>query len=327
LPEKIIKNTRQIGVVEGSEVTLTFTLNKPVTTAKLISKNKASLDLKVDNEQLNTYITSITVNQDQRYELHLTDAQGLKNKVPPRFVIDVHKNLPPELTPLFPNRDVIASPLEELSLEAEVSDDYGVTGYGLSYTLAGIQSKDIILGQSVKSNESLQIQHLLALEDINTQPDQLLTYFFWADDIGPDGNTRRTSSDIYFAEIRHFDEIFRESQSSQQQNNQRQQQGSGQQRQQNEQLAQLQKQIISATWNVKKQAEQSGGIDDHKEDLNVVRQSQADVLQRAQSVMTQAEDPDAMNTLLEATKHMESSLEHLTTADESASTHALTPAF
>jgi len=326
LPEKVIKDTRQISVVEGSDVTLTFTLNKPVITARLMAKSQSALNLIADNEQPNIYTTSVTVTQNQRYELYLTDAQGLKNKIPPRFIIDVHKNLPPELKPLFPNRDVVASPLEELSLEAEVSDDYGVTGYGLSYTLAGTQSRDITLGQSVLSNENLHIQHLLALEEINARPDQLLTYFFWADDVGPGGRNRRTSSDIYFAEVRHFEEIFRESQSSQQQNNQNQRQSGQQQGQQGEQLARLQKQIISATWNVKQKAEMSGGIDDHKKDLGVVHQSQADVLQQAQSAMTRAQDSSAMKTLQEATRHMETSLKHLNKADESASTKELTPA-
>jgi hypothetical protein len=326
LPEKHIKDTRQISVVEGSDVALTFTLNKPVTTAQLIAKDQSALNLSADNEQPNTFTTSISVTKNQRFTLHLTDAQGLTNKIPPRFIIDVHKNLPPELITAFPNRDVVASPLEELSLEAEVSDDYGVTGYGLSYTLAGTQSKDITLGQSKLSNENLHIQHLLALEEINARPDQLLTYFFWADDVGPDGMNRRTSSDIYFAEVRHFEEIFRESQSSQQQNNQSQRQGIQQQGRQNEDLARLQKQIISATWNVKQQAEQSGAIDDHKEDLDVVHQSQADVLQQAQSAMIRAGESSAMKTLQEATKHMETSLEHLTKAGQSSSTGELTPA-
>ncbi|HUU20811.1 MAG TPA: DUF4175 family protein [Sedimentisphaerales bacterium] len=326
LPEKVIKNTRQVSVIEGSEVTFVFTLNKPVTTAQLIAKDKSALGLSADDEQPNTYTTSITVTQNQRYELHLADAQGLTNKMPPRFVIDVHKNLPPELKPVFPNRDVLASPLEELNLEAEVSDDYSVTGYGLSYALAGTQSRDITLGQSAVSNENQQIQHMLALEDLNALPDQLLTYYFWADDVGSDGKARRTFSDMYFAEIRHFEEVFRESQSSQSQRNQNQQNSEQQQGQQGEQLARLQKQIISATWNLKQQAVQSGGVDDHKEDLDVIRESQADVLQQGQSALTQAEDAPAIKTLQEATKHMETSLEHLTEAVESASAAELMPA-
>ena len=76
LPEKVIKDTRQISVVEGSDVTLTFTLNKPVTSARLIAKNQSPLNLSADNEQPNTYTTSISVTQNQQFELHLTDAQG-----------------------------------------------------------------------------------------------------------------------------------------------------------------------------------------------------------------------------------------------------------
>ena len=332
LPEKVIRDTRQVSAVEGSQITLTFILNKAVTTAQLVpqgrvAQDQPALNLNADDKKPNTYTTSITATQNQRYELHLADAQGLTNKMPPRFVIDVHKNLPVELKPVFPNRDVLASPLEEMSLEAEVSDDYGVIGYGLSYTLAGTRSRDITLSQSAESNEKQRIQHMLTLEELEAQPDQLLTYYFWADDVGPDGKARRTSSDMYFAEVRSFEEVFRESQSFQDQRNQNQSQsGEQQQGRQGEQLARLQKQIISATWNLKQQAEQSGGAGDHKEDLVVVRESQADALQQARSALTQAEDPSAVKTLQEATKYMETSLEHLTEAAESVSATELTPA-
>jgi hypothetical protein len=352
LPEKVVIDTRQVSAVEGSQIILTLTLNKAVTTARLVPREPAesrpdpvqgaalaALDLTVDQEHPNIYTTSITAKQSQRYELHLADADGRTNKMPQRFAIDVHKNLPPELKTVFPGRDVLASPLEELSLEAEVSDDYGLTGYGLSYSLAGAQSQDITLpspvesassgaGQPETSKDKYHVQYLLALEDLNAQPDQLLTYHFWADDTGPDGKTRRTSSDMYFVEIRHFEEVFRESQSFQDERraNQRERQGGQQQGQQGEQLARLQKQIISATWNVKRQADQSGGVDDHKEDLDLVRQSQADALKQAQSALTEAEDPPATAALQEATKHMETAVEHLTEAAESASVTELTPA-
>jgi len=372
LPEKVVIDTRQVSAVEGSHIILTFTLNKSVTTARLVPRGPAesgpdpvrgavlaALDLTVDEEHPNIYTTSITAKQSRRYELRLADADGRTNKMPQRFAIDVYKNLPPEIKTVFPGRDVLASPLEELSLEAEVSDDYGLTGYGLSYSLAGAQpdqgpysgSEDITLlspaesasgraGQSGipafagtslplhKQGDKYHMQYLLALEDLNAQPDQLLTYHFWADDTGPDGKTRRTSSDMYFVEIRHFEEVFRESQSFQDERsqNQREKQGGQQQGQQGEQLARLQKQIISATWNVKRQADQSGDVDDHKEDLDLVRQSQAGALKQAQSALTEAEDPPAIKTLQEATKHMETAVEHLTEAVESTSAVELTPA-
>ncbi len=331
LPEKLVKDTRQLSVAEGSQITLTFTLNKPVATASLTSKEKPALDLTVDSEYPNVYTAAIIPTEDQRYELHLVDAQGHANKMPPRFTIDVHKNMPAELRPTFPNRDVAVSPLEELSLEAEVSDDFGLTGYGVSYTVAGTQSSEIILSEPGLLTGKQQIQHLLALEELKVQPDQLLTYYFWADDVGPDGRPRRAYSDMYFAEVRHFEEIFRESQSFQdqsEQNQREQQQQSGEQSQdqQAEQLVRLQKQIISATWNIKQQADRSGGLDDKKDDLDVVGQSQADAIDKAQTALNEAEDPPAMKALQEASRHMETSLDHLNKASESLSSDELNPA-
>ncbi|MBP7052862.1 MAG: hypothetical protein KBE65_17785 [Phycisphaerae bacterium] len=327
LPEKTIEDTRQIAVVEGSKITLRFTLNKPVVSARLSPKTGIALALAVDGADPNVLTTSITASQSERYELHLADAQGRTNKMPPRFVLDVHKNLPAEIKPVFPNRDIAASPLEEIRLEAAVQDDYGITATGLSYTLAGEQSRDVVMDPEPSAAKA-QIGHLLAMEDLQAQPDQLLTYYFWADDIGPDGASRRTVSDIYFAEVRPFEEIFRESQSFQNEQNQdeqQNQQGQDQQRS-GEQLAQLQKQIITATWNIKQQADRSGGVADHKDDLDVVRQSQADALEQAGEAMTQAEDPTAIQSLRAATEHMQKSLDHLANAGQSDTTSELTGA-
>ncbi|OHB65611.1 MAG: hypothetical protein A2Y77_11020 [Planctomycetes bacterium RBG_13_62_9] len=329
LPQKVVEDTRQISVVEGSEVVLTFTLNKAVTTARLAPKSGIAVGLSVDSEHPNVLTTSMTATQSQQYELQMADAQGRSNKMPPRFVIDVHKNLPPELKPVFPNNDVAVSPLEELTLEAEVSDDFGLTGYGVTYTLAGAESRDMALGSGETAGEKPQIRYLLAIEDLKAQPDQLLTYYFWADDVGPDGKPRRVASDIYFAEVRPFEEVFRESQSFQDRQNQQQQenQGGDQQNQSGDQLARVQKQIITATWNVKQQANRSpGGIDSQKGDMEVIRESQAGVLEQARTALTQAEDPASAQALQSAARHMETSLDHLTKASESASTAELTPA-
>jgi hypothetical protein len=328
LPEKTVEDTRQISVVEGSEVTLTFTLNKPVTTARLAPKTGIAPGLTIDSNYPNLLTTSLTATQSQQYELYMADAQGRSNKLPPRFVIDVQKNRPPVLTPVFPANDVVVSPLEELALEAKVADDYGLIGYGLTYNLAGAQSQDVKLGEGETPNQQPQIRYLLAMESLKAEPDQLLTYYFWADDIGPDGQPRRTASDMYFAEVRPFEEIFRESQSFQDQQNQEQQQNQGgdQQNQQGDQLARLQKQIISATWNIKQQADRSGGMDGHKEDMDVVRQSQAGALEQARKALTQAEDPSAAKSLEAAAGHMETAVDHLTKASEAPSTTELTPA-
>ncbi|MHC4743547.1 MAG: hypothetical protein ACYS8Z_16660 [Planctomycetota bacterium] len=325
--QKLIKDTRQISVVEGSKVKLTFMLNKAVARAQLVAKNQPLIDLVGDEEYANIYEASLTPTENRRYELHLVDEQGRANRLPPRFVIDVHKNLPPNLKPLFPNRDVQASALEELSLEAEILDDFGITGYGLSFALAGSNEADIELSQAEEANNKQHIQHVLALEDVNAQPTQLLTYYFWAEDVGPNGEMRRTLSDMYFAEVRHFEEIFRESQSSQSEREQQrqQQQQQGRQGGQADQLAQLQKQIIIATWNIKRRADQAGKVREPN-DVEIVRDSQADALEQAQSALGEAQDPASAQALQAASEHMEKSLEHLAETAQTALPEELKPA-
>ena len=324
LPEKLVEDTRRVSVVEGSEVSLTFTLNKPVTSARLAPRAGIALGLSVDDDHPNVLFTSITAAESERYQLHLSDAQGRTNKMPPRFALDVHKNLPPEITPVFPNRDVVASPLEELTLEAEVADDYGATGYGLTYTLAGSESQSIALGEVETAVAKSRIRHVLALENLGAEPDQLLTYYFWADDLGPNGQPRRTASDIYFAEVRPFEEIFRESQS--QANEQSQNQGQQQQNGQADELARLQKQIITATWNIKQQVDLSGRTEETQGDLDVVRQSQSEALEQAKAALSEAEDPTSADALEAATGHMETALDRLAQANASSSGAELTPA-
>jgi hypothetical protein len=59
---------------------------------------------------------------------------------------------------------------------------------------------------------------------------------------------RRTSGDMYFGEIKPFEEIFREGPSMGGGQQQGGQQGGGQM----QKLAQLQKQIINATWTLQR---------------------------------------------------------------------------
>ena len=58
------------------------------------------------------------------------------------------KNRSPELKLASPRGDQRVSPLEEIAFQAEAWDDFGLKGYGLTYTLGGEQSKTIVLGRT-----------------------------------------------------------------------------------------------------------------------------------------------------------------------------------
>jgi len=252
IAEKEIKDTHRVSAVEGSKLDLALQLNKPVVTAKLIAKDQTVIPLAVETNQPAASLKGFALDASQTYVLQLVDAEGRTNKVPAQFVFEAMKNRAPELKLSAPRGDQRVSPIEEVSFQGEAWDDFGLRSYGLAYTVAGQEPKFIELGQTTAANEKRSFNYLLKLEDLSLQADQLLSYFLWADDVGPDGNVRRTASDMYFCEIRPFEEIFREGQSQDGQDQEKQPGAGAGKGNEALKLAELQKQITIATWNLQR---------------------------------------------------------------------------
>jgi len=325
LPEKTIEDTRRVSAVEGSALDYTFHLNKPVKSATLVPKTGPQIAVLADTNRPNVYVSNFKLEKSGRYELILVDDAGRTNKVPPLFVLDALTNRAPELKFAFPKGDQRVSALEEMAFKAEASDDFGLKGYGFAYNLAGQEAKFVELGNAAGPHEKRAFDHLVPLETLGAQPDQLLSYYLWAEDVGPDGNPRRTTSDMFFAEVRPFEEIFREGQ--QQDPNQQQQQQQGQQGQnQAERLAELQKQIITATWNIQRRETGKTPTTNFKKDAETVKESQEKALEQVRSRMEEVEDPRAKGFLETVEKEMVKAVEHLTDAADDNSPKALPPA-
>ncbi len=251
---KRIENTRRLSAVEGSRIDFTLLLNKQVRLARFVPKDtaQASVSLAPETNAPVATLRAFLLEQSRKYELQLVDLEGRTNKVPTQFVLEALKNRPPELKVAMPRGDTRPSALEEMTFEGTVWDDFGVLAYGLAYGVPGKEVKMLELGQNVPAKEKHDFHHLLKLEDLGVQPDDLVSWFVWADDIGPDGKRRRTTGDLFFAEVRPFEEVFRQGQSMS--GGQEQQQGqAGGQEGAAARLGALQKQVINATWNLFRQ--------------------------------------------------------------------------
>jgi hypothetical protein len=182
------------------------------------------------------------------------DADGRTNKNPTEFSIVVLPNRPPEVKVTFPRGDQRVSSLEEMQLQGEAKGDFGLLKYGVGFSVAGQEPQFVELGQAVAANEKRSFTNQVSMETLGVAVDEVVSYFAWADDYGPDGQVRRTFSDMFFAEVRPFEEIFRQDQSgeSENQNQQRNQQGNQGGGNQNTKLAELQKQIVIATWKLQR---------------------------------------------------------------------------
>jgi len=249
-----ILDTRRISAVEGTRLTYTLQFNKPVVRARWVAKERA-IPFLVKNNEAGGLLADFPLTNSARYALALEDSAGRTNKFPIEFVLQVLTNRRPELKLVFPRGDPRVSRLEELQLEGQAWDDFGLLKYGVGFGLAGEDPKLVELGQAAPGGEKRQLKYLIPLENLKLGDDQVLAYFVWADDYGPDGKSRRTFSDIFFAEVRPFAETFRADQSgadgqqSQEQNQEQDEDGA--------KLAEMQKEIVIATWKLQQEKSMS----------------------------------------------------------------------
>lgn len=313
LDPKDVQDVRHISAVEGTEITLLCQMNKAVAAAVLLDEKKRELPLVLHDADQHVYRATLKPAESQRYQVKLTDADGRTNKLPADISVRVTRNLPPVVTVPRPGRDSRVSPIEELPLKADVKDDFGLVRYGVSVSAFGQPPTEVVLGEPVQPNaKKAQPEHLIDFEALKAQPDQMVAYYFWAEDIGPDGKRRRTSGDMYFAEVRHFEEIFRQGEQQtreQQERQQQQQQGMGGNAEQADQLAELQKQIVNATWRLIRRETGSTPTDKFADDVKLVRESQQAVIEKAEALGEKIQNPASA-------EHLRQAIQLMTTAEK-----------
>ncbi|HSI15292.1 MAG TPA: hypothetical protein VK961_24805, partial [Chthoniobacter sp.] len=310
LPEKKVPDTHRVSAVEGTKMEVAFQLNKPVKSATLVAKDGSTVPLTVDAEKPLAELRDFPLKASQTYELKLEDSDGRTNKLPAQFIVEALPNRRPELKFITPKGDPRVSPIEEVAFRAELWDDFGLSHYGLTINVAGRGEKKIELGGETHADEKKEVAYLLKLEELGVKPDQLISWFLWADDVGPDGKVRHTATDMYFAEVRPFEEIFRRDNSAGEEGG-----GGGDGQSESEKLAEMQKQIVSATWNLKR-AEDGAEKPSEKylKDEPVVRDSQSEAVEKAKKLVEKAEDPQIHALAENAVHEMQTALEHLNKA-------------
>ncbi len=382
LPPRHIAETRRVSAVEGTRLTLALRLNKPVAAARLIPRgapNAEPLLLSAATHSPAATLTRHPLITPQTYELQLLDAQGRTNKEPASFVFHALPNRRPELKLTAPTGDLRPSPLEEITFSGTVWDDFGLRAYGLAWMRPGQEPEWIELGRDVPAREKRPFTHRLALEDLGLEPDDLLSWFLWAEDLGPEGEPRRTTTDLFFAEVRPFEEIFREDTGGAGGQQQAGGETGGEADSPGGRLAELQKQIMTATWKLLRElpparaasppaatppstrilprpgrpgrflaapassparplvmaqtaapresrrrptSPSPGGADGNRaaslrDDLEVIRQAQAQVLEQARETGGQVPDPRLAELWAAAQQAMETALEKLEAAGRS----------
>jgi hypothetical protein len=341
MPNELIEDTWRVSTVEGSSVVLTCRLNKEIADGRLVDDDGGEFELvapasmpfvgplngdtgqAADQRPGVLYQTRIPVDKTRRLTFRLTDDKGRHNREEDEFVLTAVPNRPPEIKLVFPGRDLRVSPIEELQLEATVWDDFGINEHGVVLALADREPRTVSLGDKAAGRQKHELAHLVALELEHAEPDQLVSYYFFADDFGVAGEKRRTMSDMFFAEVRHFEEIFREGQPPPGGAPPAESEGA----KKAEELGDLQKQIISATWKIIRRETRAEVSPPFADDVTLLVESQQEAINQMNELIEELEDAQSKKYAADVVEAMKTAVVRLVKTHEEMKADLLTPAF
>ena len=318
--DKVINNTRRLTAVEGTGLTFDFQFNKPLTSALLKARDGEGEDIPLqqlaDGSPRFQLLRDFSESGEFRYELHLEDADERTNRFPSLYVFNVLENAAPALKFEAPAGDIEVSAIEEMRLQGVVRDDFGLADAGIGYQLAGEEPQYVSLAADGLSTNKLAVAHVLRMEDLGVEVGQVVSYFLWADDRDRDGELRRGYSDLFFATVRPFEEIFRQNRSATEGMREQQQQGEGgeqggEQQQSIANLLDSQKDIISATWNIKRRKATDEKL---AEDIQVVADSQGELLGMLEQASALLQDSESGGQAYQANEAMQAAADSLAKA-------------
>jgi Domain of unknown function (DUF4175) len=254
----------------GTRVRVQVHTDKPIASGEMALGGASTVAMKASGDTV--LETELVLTKDDSYRLRLADRDGLRSNGDTEYFIRLMDDRPPEVRILRPSGDQQITPLEEVAIEARADDDYGVASLDLVYSVAGRREHAVPFGRVTGTQVAKIGAHLLPAEELGVQPGDVITYYARARDVGRGKRPTETKSDIFFLEVRPFNEEFVSAQS---------QAMSGAGDPQIESLIAAQKEIITATWNIERRA----GAGRSAEDVKAVAQAQAELKARAERII------------------------------------------
>lgn len=315
---RIVKDTRNVTVVEGATLQWTCVLNKSVVTAELVDRNGEVTPLIASESEPLHYTATLEMNESKRWKLRLIDDKNRSTKFDEELAAKVLMNKPPEAK-LARAQDVSVSPLQEVTIQATAQDDFGVHASGFVYALSDAEPTEVVFENGDAPLKKVSLSQMIDLESLDAKPDQLLSYYFWVEDLDREGAVRRVDGEMFFAEVRPFEEIFREGQSPP---GEPQPKEESENAKKAEELAELQKQIVSGTWNIVRNPKSKKQLDSFSADIQILSDSQTEAFTQTDALEEEIRDPKSLEYLSQIREAMTSAIQSLNDANEK-SDHAL----
>ncbi len=240
---------------EGTTVRLTVTADRAVHASALVLGDGTRVPLGVDG-RLST--GDLQVRADGSYRVALVEDDGVETAGDTEYFIRTLLDRPPDVRVVRPAGDRQVTPLEEVLIEARADDDFGVRSFDLVLQKPG-EADVVVPFPGPRDGLTVNGRHMLFLEDLDVAPGDFVTYYVRASDVGRGKPSSESRSDIFFLEVKAFNDEFVAAQS--------QAMAAGAQSQGVQDLAAAQKEIVVATWKLDsrgRRASRAGSVTDIK---------------------------------------------------------------
>lgn len=231
------ENGGDIYAPEGTRVSLTITADRPVEASALVLADGTRVPLGVQGA---VAAGALDVTADGSYRIAFVDDDGVEMPDDTEYFIRTLLDRPPDVRVERPAGDRQVTPLEEVAIEARADDDFGVQSFDLVLQKPGQAEVQVPLGRGGAGQLTLNGRHTLFLEDLEVAPGDIVSYYVRARDVGRGKPSSESRSDIYFLEVKAFNDEFVAAQS--------QALSAGGQAQGVQDLAAAQKELVVATW-------------------------------------------------------------------------------
>ena len=320
--QAVVGSTAEIRITANKAIQKATFTHQTSNTEPIIDGVNEEKEITPDSPEMtiadgNILTKTLQVTEDGKYSVELLCIDNFNNEIPIEYNIKANPDNAPEVVIKEPGRDVKASILEEVKIVAEATDDFGVEQLKLMYRVGAGELQELLMEspgeQLVEESNTGPARHFKSgtytfyLEEFDVEPGEIITYYAQALDNNTLTGPSEGKSDIYFIEIKPF--------------NQRLSQGEPSEDGMPNPFLELiasQKQIIRETWN-HINSQPPTMTEDYKSAVKKTGTKQSELKDRTQKVTDELSmqmqevqiDPEIMMNLEEAIDMMGEATNHL----------------
>jgi hypothetical protein len=194
----------------------------------------------------------MAVTRDDAYRLTLVEDDGQRTPDETEYFVRIVEDRPPDVRIVAPASDRKVTLLEEVTIEARAQDDFGIDRLELVYAARGAEERAVRIGSG--GGATVDGRYTLFVEDLDVQPGDFVTYYARATDVARGKRPTEVRSDIFFLEVRPFNEEFEAAPSAAM--------AAGAAGSAFDDLAERQKELVVATWKIERRAEAGRSAED-----------------------------------------------------------------